>query len=435
MPLFSSETPDRVSAEVDSRLGARISTMFRRCFEDTLTSTIELLADGTAFVVTGDIPAMWQRDSTTQLTPYLHFLQGDALLADTVAAVSRGQLANLCRDPHANAFNQAPNGHGHRGDLTDGSDWVWERKYEIDSLCFPIQLAHDLWRITGRTDHLIDLPAAARAVIDTLRTEQNHETESQYRFERLDGPPSDTLARDGSGGLVRPNGLTWSAFRPSDDACVFGYNIPGNAFAATELRHIAELAREVFRDDQLVTEAAVLGEEIAAAINTHGTVRTERFGTVFCYEMDGLGGTLLMDDSNMPSLLSLPLMGWCAVDDPTYLATREFIQSDENPYFYRGTAATGTGSPHTPENTIWPIGLAVQALTSLDPAEKHHILETLVQTDAGTGFMHESFHKDDPAQYTRAWFSWANAMFCELALEVAGLRTYTREPSTVRVES
>lgn len=434
MSLFSPTTLDDVSAEVTARLGERAGAVFRHCFADTLASTIEMRSDATAFVVTGDIPAMWQRDSATQLTPYLHFLQDDHSLADTVAAVSRRQLANLCLDPYANAFNREANGHGHQNDHTDSSDWVWERKYEIDSLCFPIQLAYDFWRITARTDHLVDFLRAARTVIEVLRTEQNHEVRSPYRFQRLDGPASDSLARGGLGSLVQPNGLTWSGFRPSDDACVFGYNIPGNAFAATELRHIADMAHEVFQDEDLAMQAARLGEEIAAAVATHGTARTDDFGTVFCYETDGLGGALLMDDSNMPSLMSLPLMGWCDAGDATYLATRKLILSERNPYFYRGTAARGTGSPHTPEGTIWPIGLAVQALTSQDSTEKEDILEMLVRTDAGTGFMHESFHKDDPSQFTRPWFSWANAMFCELALDLAELRTYKRQPSKSQVE-
>lgn len=435
MPIFSPDTLERATTLIEDRLGKRVGSMFRQCFRDTLASTIEVQPDGTAFVVTGDIPAMWQRDSTTQITPYLHFLHEDALLADTVSAISRRQLSNLCRDPYANAFNRDANGERHRSDLTDGSDWIWERKYEIDSLCFPIQLAHDFWAITGRTDHLAEFRAAAHVVIDTLRVEQDHEAVSRYRFDRPGGSPTDTLARGGQGGLVRPNGLTWSGFRPSDDACAFGYNIPGNAFAAVELGHIAEIAREVLSDEVLLARAEALATEIAGAVNRYGTVESDHHGTVYAYEIDGFGRALIMDDANMPSLLSLPLMGWCETDDPTYLATRALVLSDENPYFYRGRAASGVGSPHTPPNTVWPIALAVQGLTSRDVEEKGSILEVLVRTDAGTGFMHESFDKDDPATFTRPWFSWANAMFCELALDVAGMRTYTRGRSAPPTET
>ncbi len=434
MTLFSSATLERVCSCVAERLDQRTTAVFRECFTNTLATTIEPLPDGTAFVVTGDIPAMWLRDSTAQLTPYLHFLD-DPRLADTVAQVSRRQLIFILHDPYANAFNRAPNGAGHSNDLTELDAWVWERKYEIDSLCYPIQLAYDFWRITERTDHLNDFVAAARTIIALWRTEQDHAGRSSYRFQRLNSAASDTLAREGRGPIVAPTGLTWSGFRPSDDACALGFNIPGNVFAAVELTHIAEIASGVFDDTDLASAAVDLQREIEDGIRNHGVVTAAGIGTVYAYEVDGLGNYLLMDDANVPSLLSVPLLGWCADDDPLYLATRAFLLSDQNRYYHRGSAASGQGSPHTPSGTIWPIGLAVEGLTARTGEEKAAILRTLVATDAGTRRMHESFHKDDPTAFTRDWFSWANAMFCELALDVAGLRTYTRQPIAARVES
>jgi meiotically up-regulated gene 157 (Mug157) protein len=147
---------------------------------------------------------------------------------------------------------------------------------------------------------------------------------------------------------------------------------------------------------------------------------------VYAYEVDGRGGVLLADDANTPSLLALPLTGWCRADDPLYLATRDLVLSPANPYYYRGSAASGIGSPHTPEGHVWPIALAIQGLTSTDPAERRALLDLILATDDGTGAVHESFHADDPGVWTREWFSWANSMFCELALETAGLRTYRR---------
>jgi len=435
MRVFRAKTVDEVTDALRERLGVAVADRFERCFTDTLEAAIEPLSDGTAFVITGDIPAMWLRDSTAQLAPYLHFLADDELLADTVAAVSKRQLALVLRDPYANAFNRDDDGRGHQEDLTEQSGWVWERKYEIDSLCYPIQLAYDLWRATGRTDHLGSFAAAAWAAITVLRAEQDHERLSTYRFQRRDCPPSDTLVREGRGTLVAPNGLSWSAFRPSDDACELGYNIPGNAFAVVVLRYTGELAREVLHDDALAQEADALSGELDRAIRAHGVVVQEGIGEILAYEVDGRGSDVRMDDSNVPSLLSLPLIGWCAADDPLYLATREFILSDRNPYFHRGAAASGLGSPHTPPGTIWPIGLAIQGLTALDHEEKVDLLNTMVATDAGTGLMHESFDKDDSTTFTREWFSWANAMFCELVLDVAGLRSYVREPDALGIES
>ncbi len=427
MSLFD-ETTLRSAEERVRAVDGRAADMFRRCFVDTLEQAVELLPDGTAFVVTGDIPAMWQRDSTTQLAPYLHFLADDPKLSDVVAAVSKRQLASLLHDPYANAFNREDDGRGHQEDLSGQDGRVWERKYELDSLCYPVQLAYDLWRITGRTDHLAGFAAVADTVMDVIRTEQRHDEESPYRFQRLDGPPSDTLVREGLGRPTNPVGLSWSAFRPSDDACELGFNVPGNAFAVVALRYLAEIARTVFDDRARAARAAELGREIDAAIRQHAVVVSAEHGDHLAYEVDGFGNALLMDDANVPSLLSLPLLGWCAADDGLYRSTRAFALSEANPYYSEGAAAAGIGSPHTPPGTIWPLAIAVQGLTDEDPGEKLRLLRLLTRVDAGTGLVHESFHKDDPRDFTRPWFSWANAMFCELALDVAGLRTYRREP-------
>lgn len=425
-----------VVERVRERTDEATTAMFERCFENTLGTTLREMPDGTLFMLTGDIPAMWLRDSTAQLGPYLHFAAEDQTISDMIAAVSRRQIEYVLLDPYANAFNAEANGAGHQSDLTEQSPWVWERKYEVDSLCYPIQLAHDLWTLTGRTDHLGDSFAqAARAIIALWRTEQHHEERSTYRFQRLDGPSTDTLVRDGRGSETAPTGLTWSAFRPSDDACEHGYNVPGNMFAAVELQHIETIARDVLGDDDLAASARELRADIQRGIDEHAVVSSPAGEDVFAYEIDGHGGILLLDDANVPSLLSLPLIGWCGTDDPLYLATRRFILSTANPTYVAGELASGTdssglGSPHTPAGHVWPIGLCIEALTTDDPAEKDRIRRLLLETDAGTGLMHESFLVTDPSVFTREWFSWANAMFCELVLDITGLRTVTRVPLT-----
>ena len=419
----------KIAGQVAEKLGAQVAETVERCLMDMLTRTVTYLPDGTAFVITGDIPAMWLRDSTAQLAPFLHLAHQDTGLADLIAAVSRRQLDYVLLDPYANAFNASGNGAGHK-DVFAQSAWVWERKYEIDSLAYTIQLAYDLWATARRTDHLQSFVDVAKVVIRTWRTEQDHERNSPYRFGRLDCPPSDTLTREGLGPITGHTGMTWAGFRPSDDACVYGYNIPGNAFAAVALKYIAELAVEVFGDRALAEDADRLREEIEQGIERFGLIGDDGGDRVYAYEVDGLGNNFFADDANVPSLLSLPMLGWCAGSDPVYRATRSRILSKANPYFYAGTAASGIGSPHTPPDQVWPIALAVQGLTSDDPAEKRDLLALLLATDGGTGLMHESFHVDDPTKFTRPWFSWANAMFCELALDVAGLRSYRRAAGT-----
>ncbi len=430
MSPISSDLIAEIVAAVRERTSAEVAELFARCFVDTLSTTMTPMDDGTTFMVTGDIPAMWLRDSAAQLTPYLHFAADSPALADTIASVSRRQLEYVLLDPYANAFNRIPDGSGHHDDRTQLSPWVWERKYEVDSLCYPIRLAHDLWAATGRTDHLLRFADAARAAIAVWKAEQDHERSSTYRFQRPDPRlPTDTLVRDGRGPLVAPTGLTWSGFRPSDDATAYGYNIPGNAFAVTELGHIAVLAERVLGDDELHAEAAALADIIDGAIRAHGVVEHREHGRILAYEVDGLGNALVMDDANAPSLLSLPFLGWCDSRDPLYLRTRAAVLSPSNPFFYSGTAARGIGSPHTPGRNIWPLALAMQGLTSSDADERAELLERLCSTHAGTGLMHESFGADDPSTFTRPWFSWANAVFCEFVLDIAGLRTVVAGPS------
>lgn len=428
-PRYDRAVLGEVVAEIGARLGDDVAAVASHALHDTLDHTITTYDDGTAFVITGDIPAMWLRDSTTQLTPYLHLLGADDLLADTVAAVSRGQQANILVDPYANAFNASADGAGHQ-DVTRRNPRVWERKYEVDSLAFPLVLAHTLWSRTGRVDHLDRFGEVARTIVALWRVEQDHEG-STYSFQRLDGPPSDTLTHDGRGGPVGRTGLTWSGFRPSDDACRYGYNVPGNALAAVALDAVAELAAGPLRDPLLAADAAALGRELRDAIRRHGVVRSAEGREIYAYEVDGLGHHLVMDDANQPGLLGLPLIGFCDLDDRLYQDTRHVVLSPENPSYFSGRHASGLGSPHTPHGYVWPIGLALEGLTTGDLDESHALLRTLLATDGGTGRMHESFDPDDPTVFTRPWFSWASAMFCELALHVAGLtdRSTTR-PTT-----
>lgn len=398
--------------------GARVGDMVEAALLRTLTDTITLGDDGSAFVITGDIPAMWLRDSTTQLTPYLRFLGSCPPLADLVAAVVRRQLACLDHDPYANAFNDGPTGAHYDADDVCDDPHVWEQKYEIDSLAYPVTLAHTLWRATGRTDFLDERGRRVlRTVVDQLRAEQDHDT-SAYRFQRDTTIPTETLARDGRGTAVGRTGMTWSGFRPSDDACTYGYNVPGNLFVAQALLGVADLAAEALGDQALADDARALSREIVAGVAEFGVVPAPDGRRMYAYEVDGLGGVLLMDDANTPSLLSLPLTAPDVFDAEVWRTTRAFVLSPANPYYMTGTAASGVGSPHTLPGRVWPIALAVEALTGT-PADRLRILDVLARTDGGTGQMHESFDASDPTAYSRPWFSWADSMFCELALVVA----------------
>ena len=385
---------------------------FRKCFLNTIETTVQQ-REGDTFVITGDIPAMWLRDSTAQVLHYLRFADHEEV-ADMVEGLLSRQADCILRDPYANSFNREEiSGSPHNRDLPRVSGWVWERKYEIDSLCYPLWLAEKFYNKTGRTAFLNEKFAEAiRAILTVFRTEQNRET-SPYYFIRTDCPPSDTLTCEGRGEPVAITGMTWSGFRPSDDACKYGYLVPSNLFAVRTLGSAQKLAEKAGWTN-LAKEAAALAAEIAEGVRQYGIVDHPEFGKIYAYEVDGLGNANLMDDANVPSLLALPYLEVCEKDDPLYLRTRAFVLSNENPYYYQGALAQGIGSPHTPEGYIWPIALCVQAMTSTNVGEIAGILKTLMNTHGGTGFMHESFDPNAPEQFTRDWFAWANSMFGEL---------------------
>jgi len=393
---------------------------FRDCFASSWTTTLRG-AQGDPFVITGDIPAMWHRDTLGQLRPYL-IAAGDPQVRRVLGGVVRRMARAVLDDPYANAFNDGPTGaHADQHDRPRPAPGVWEQKYELDSLCAVLSFGYELWAAGGGADHLDDeFCAAAVRILDLWRTEQDHERRSPYRFERLDGEfRGDTLDRGGLGTPVARTGMTWSGFRPSDDRCTYGYLVPANAAAVVALDGLVHLARAGVVPSGLGAGALALATEIAAGVARHGVVDTTG-GPVYAYEVDGLGGVNVMDDANVPSLLSLPYLGWCDRADPTYRRTRAMVLSDANPYFYRGATATGVGSPHTPPRHVWPMALCMQALTSDTDEERDALFRTLLATDAGAGQMHESFHVDDPAVFTRPWFAWANSLFAELGLCLAG---------------
>jgi len=404
--------------EVRELCGRRIGDLVEAALLRTLTDTVGIDQTGRVFVITGDIPAMWLRDSTTQLTPYLRFVDHAPQLADLVERVVRRQMAFIAHDSYANAFNDGPTGAHYDADDVCDDPTVWEQKYEVDSLCYPVTLAHALWRRTGRSAFLVEdgIPDVLRSIVTQLREEQHHDR-SPYRFERPGAIPTETLTRGGRGSAVADTGMTWSAFRPSDDACTYGYNIPANLFASQALLDIAEIADEVLADAALAADARRLSGELRAGVHAHGVVAGPRGRAIYAYEVDGFGGALIMDDANTPSLLSLPLIAPDVLDRDIWAATRDVILSPANPYWFSGTALTGIGSPHTRDRRVWPIALAVEGLVG-SPEDRARALTVIADTDAGTGHIHESIDIDDPTVFSRAWFSWAESMFCELALAV-----------------
>lgn len=395
----------------------KLRRMFQNCFYSTLETTVRRQEDGSVYVITGDIDAMWLRDSAAQVLHYVPFAAEDADAAALIRGVLARQMRYICLDPYANAFNEAPNGRGHRGDLCEQSDWVWEKKYETDSLCYPFWLAFRYHAATGDCSVFDEtFFAAFGRALDVFVCEQRHAECSGYSHYRPDAPHEPSIPNRGKGNPVAYTGMTWSGYRPSDDPCTYGYFVPGNFFAAKVCEDFSALF-SAGEHAPLAARAAALAEQIRGGIAAYAVVRHPRFGAVYACETDGLGHRLLMDDANVPSLLSLPWLGCVRADDPVYKNTRRFVLSAENPYYFEGSVLSGVGSPHTPQGYVWHIGVIMQALTAESAEETEACLAMLLRSGAGREVMHEGVDKDDAERYTRDWFAWANSMFAQLVLE------------------
>ncbi|WP_238916783.1 glycoside hydrolase family 125 protein [Clostridium sp. YIM B02555] len=405
--------------DIAEQLDTSFKKTFKNCYLSTLATTTSILEDGTTFILTGDIPAMWLRDSSAQVRHYLPLVNKDPQIARVVEGLIKRQIMYIGIDPYANAFNMEPSNHGMKEDLTLQNPWVWERKYEIDSLCYPIQLAYQYWKVSGSKEVFDEaFYKVMNTIINLWKVEQHHYEKSEYRFQRENCPDTDTLPNEGKGAPLDYTGMTWSGFRPSDDACTYGYNIPSNMFAVVVLKFMEEIAASIYKDKNLETRAIELRKEIEQGILSFGIIETEEFGKIYAFETDGMGNYNLMDDANVPNLLSIPYLGYASVDDEIYQNTRRFVLSNKNPYYYEGKYAKGVGSPHTPAGNIWPIGLMMQAMTSIDPEEISKLIQMIIETDDGRECMHESFNPNDPHDFTRSWFAWADSLFAELIIKV-----------------
>ena len=420
---------DRSARIADSTL----ASLFVNCFPNTLDTTVEpgqFEGRPDTAVLTGDIAAMWLRDSSAQVWPYLPLARNDRPLRDLLEGVIRRQARCILIDPYANAFMadlNAPPLPWSLKDKTELRRGVGERKWEIDSLCYPVRLSYGYWKQTGDTGPFDQRwLEAMRLVVNTLRVQQRKGGDGPYRFQRESTVSTETLPAAGLGNPVRPVGLIASGFRPSDDACIFPFLIPSNLFAVTSLRQLAEMVHAILHDDALANQASALTKEIEQALRQHAIATTPQ-GTIWAYEVDGFGSQLLMDDANAPSLLGLPYLG-SSPDPALYARTRAFCWSKSNPWFFQGSAGEGIGGPHVGRDMIWPMSQIMYALTSSSPQEIRGSLAMLKGTAASFGFMHESYFKDDARRFTRAWFAWANTLFGELVGSLAATRPELLRP-------
>lgn len=422
--LFVSDAVEAKIREVQKLLSGnpRLAWMFANCFPNTLETTVHYRVvdgDDDTFVYTGDIPAMWLRDSGAQVWPYVQLCGKDEHLRKMVRGVILRQLKCINIDRYANAFNDGPTGAGWQSDVTKMTKDVFERKYEIDSLCYPVRLAYWYWLVTGDDSIFGDVwMQAAKNILKTFREQQRKDGLGPYRFFRMTDRTYDTVGWNGYGAPVKPVGLIASVFRPSDDRTSLPFLVPSNFMAVSSLRKMSEILVKVNHNDEIAKDCKLLADEVESALKKYAVVNHPKYGKIYAFEVDGFGNHLLMDDANVPSLLGMGYLGDVAIDDPIYQNTRRFVWSEDNPWFFSGKAGEGIGGPHIGYDMVWPMSIMMRCFTSNDDDEIRWCMRTLLKTDAGTGFIHESFNKDDANNYTRAWFAWQNTLFGELVLKL-----------------
>jgi len=419
---FKSPAVEKLIAEVKKNIGNKeISWLFENCFPNTLDTTVDFeVINGKpdTFVITGDIDAMWLRDSSAQVWPYLPLMKEDKNLQELIKGVINRQVKCILKDPYANAFYKDETKISEwKDDKTEMKPGVHERKWEIDSLCYPIRLSYGYWKETGDTSPFDkDWKEAMRLIVKTFKEQQRLENNGPYKFERTTSWATDGVPMGGYGYPTKKIGLIHSMFRPSDDATVFPFNIPGNLFASKSLLYfISEFGLATDLGDHFKEDCRKLALSLTEQVIKNGIIDHKQFGNMYAYEINGFGSFSLMDDANVPSLLSLEYLG---VRGEVTKNTAKFVLSESNPFFFKGKAAEGIGGPHVGMDYIWPLSIIMRGLTSSDDKEIKKCLDMLQQTHAGTGFMHESFHKDDATKYTRKWFAWANTLFGEFVWKV-----------------
>ena len=419
---FKSQAVEKLIAEIKNKIGNKeIAWLFENCFPNTLDTTVDFeIINGKpdTFVITGDIDAMWLRDSSAQVWPYLPLMKEDKNLQELIKGVINRQVKCILKDPYANAFYKDETKISEwKDDKTEMKPGVHERKWEIDSLCYPIRLAYGYWKETGDTTPFdADWKEAMKLIVKTFKEQQRLENNGLYKFERTTSWATDGVPLGGYGYPTKKIGLIHSMFRPSDDATVFPFNIPGNLFASKVLLYfISEFGLVTDLGDHFKEECRELGLSLVERIVENGIIEHKQFGKIYAYEINGFGSFSLMDDANVPSLLSLQYIG---VRGEVTKNTTKFVLSESNPFFFKGKAAEGIGGPHVGMDYIWPLSIIMRGLTSNDDKEIKTCLDMLQKTHAGTGFMHESFHKDDATKFTRKWFAWANTLFGELVWKV-----------------
>lgn len=421
---------EHVRASLDASTQQKIAQLCGTFWASSLVRAVQVRQDGKTFVATGDIDQMWTRDSAVQMGLYVSRIDQWPQLRHIVEGAIRQQAFYLLHEPYANSYfrnwtDTRAMTPFHRSKNRGG--YVATYNYELDSGAYFLTQLYDYYVSPAlyKPEVLLEDPLifeAVRLLVRVWTTEQNHESDSPYRYREL--------KRDGRGLPTKYTGLTWSGFRPSDDPCLLHYLVPANMFAAAALERVLVMNERIWKSETLHTDASKLLDTIQQGIRDYGVVPSPEDGKpIYAYEVDGLGNAVTnYDDANFPNLLSAPLLGWSQLDMEIYERTRERVLNPKlNSHYFVGQVFRGQGSTHTFPRFVWPMSFAVEALTSTPSQRKESMLFQVKQSLTATcnDAAHESVNSakgcSGAGGFSRAWFEWANAMFVVLMETAMGL--------------
>lgn len=422
--------------------------LFENAFPNTLDTAIKwkgYAANNTdeelTFIITGDINAMWLRDSSNQMQSYLPLLNNSAA-NNSIASLYRGvinlQARYLLTSPFCNSFQPPVESGIPPADNSAASDdvvvppynnaSVFECKYELDSLAAFLEISTNYYAGTNDlaffskyqwVQAVEAVLSVARAMMTSTYAANGSVNTSPYSFTRMTDRASETLENDGIGNPVQSGtGLVRSAFRPSDDATIFQFLIPANMMFSRYLNSSAQIMNAIPGQTDLANEMSALASSLHSSISDHGITSNSRYGNIYAYEVDGYGSQNLMDDANIPSLLSAPFLGYLDEEDEVYQNTRKFILSASNPYYMQGPVINSVGGPHDGPGYAWPMASIVRIFTTDNDTEITNALQEILSSTDRLGLIHESINTRNQSDWTRQWFSWANGLFGQMVLDL-----------------